>query len=437
MTDRADLLYLVHRVPFPPDKGDRIRNFHVLRFLSQHARVHLACLADEPVPDETLRSLSQYCERVTVVSLRPFHRFMRAASSLARGHTVSEGAFYSPQLSATLGTWARQTSFRAALASASSMVPYLDSEALRNVPAVVDMVDVDSQKWLDYAATSRRLKAMLYRLEGRRLRRLEQALADRTRAVTLVSEAEVKLYRRFCSEGTVHAISNGVDLEYFRPNGVSSSSKDDNTCIFVGALDYRPNVDGACWFCAEVWPEILQRCPNAKLLLVGRRPAPAVRRLTGQRGVEVVGQVPDVRPYLAGSSVVVVPLRLARGVQNKVLEALAMGKAVVASPQSLQGIRALPGTHLLSADSADEWVAATLRLFEDAALREQLGLAGRDFVQEHHHWDQCLEPFATLLGLVGRQESSASAFSRTVNGAPVNFPPAAPHPGVAAISQDA
>jgi sugar transferase (PEP-CTERM/EpsH1 system associated) len=223
-------------------------------------------------------------------------------------------------------------------------------------------------------------------------------------AVTLVSEAEVNLFRRFRSKGAIQAIPNGVDLEYFSPIFTDYPSpitphRLPLSCVFVGALDYRPNVDGACWFCTEVWPEILKRRPQATMRLVGRRPAAAVRRLAVQPGVELVGQVPDVRPYLANSSVVVAPLRLARGLQNKVLEALAMGKAVVASPESLKGIGAIAGEHLLAAKSPDEWVDAIEQLFDNAALRAQLGSAGRRYVETHHDWDRCLEPFAALLSL--------------------------------------
>src|SRR5262249_41087818 len=151
-------------------------------------------------------------------------------------------------------------------------------------------------------------------------------------------------------------------------------------CVFVGALDYYPNIDAACWFCQHVWPEVRRRHPEARLLLVGRNPAPAVRRLDKTPGVTVVGQVPDVRPFVARAAAAVVPLRIARGLQNKVLEALAMGKAVVASPQALVALKTQPGVHLLSADSPQQWADAVTRLFHDQSLRERLGTAGRAFV---------------------------------------------------------
>jgi sugar transferase (PEP-CTERM/EpsH1 system associated) len=388
-----NILYVVHRVPFPPDKGDRIRAFHLLRFLASRARVHLACLADEPGADAA-RGLRPYCARLAVVRLRAT-RWARGLLSLARGRSATEATFIAPELRAVLRRWAADTPFHACLASASSMVPYLRQPEWAGVPAVIDLVDVDSQKWLDYAAAGRGPRAWLYRLEGARLRRLERDLPEWARAVTLVSEAEAEVYRGFARSGVVRAIPNGVDLEYFRPGAPAAEP----SCVFVGALDYRPNVDGAVWFCSAVWPAVRRREPRARLYLVGRQPAPAVQRLAAVPGVEVVGQVPDVRPYLDRAAVTVVPLRLARGVQNKVLEALAMGRAVVCSPQALEGLAARPGVHLFQAATPDEWVGSLLALWSDPDRRHALGRAGRRHVEEHHLWESCLEPFAGLLGI--------------------------------------
>jgi sugar transferase (PEP-CTERM/EpsH1 system associated) len=400
---RPDILYLTHRVPYPPDKGDRIRTFHMLKFLSRWARVHLAALADEAVDEGLIATLRSYCARVAVVRLRAT-RWVRGLASLVRGRTLTEGAFWSPRLAATVDSWADEMRFSACLASASSLVPYLRRRGVRNVPAVVDLIDVDSQKWQDYAEVCRGPRAWLYRVEGRRLKQLERGLPGWARAVTLAAEAEADLYRRFCLPGAVHAVTNGVDLDYFRPSHPSSEV----SCTFVGALDYRPNIDGATWFCRTVWPDIVRRQPQAKLYLVGRRPAPAVCRLAGLPGVELVGQVPDVRPHLARSAIAVVPLRIARGIQNKVLEALAMGKAVIASPSALLGLAARPGTDLLRASSPAEWVEAVLGLFADQDLRLRLGSAGRRYVEEHHHWESCLGALPSLLGLAYRAPTCGS-----------------------------
>jgi sugar transferase (PEP-CTERM/EpsH1 system associated) len=367
----------------------------VRRHLSRKATVHLACLADEPFEAAAVRALEAFCKKVAVVRLPRYSRWLRALGSIALTGTITEGAFRSAELRTTLRGWARQTHYHATLASASSMAPYLRLPELREVPAVVDLVDVDSQKWLDYAAGHRGPLAWLYRTEGVRLRRLEQSLSAWARALTLVSDAEVDLCRTFCPASAVRVATNGVDLDYYQPTPAAVEP----SCVFVGALDYWPNVDGVCWFCTEVWPQVRQQRPKARLYLVGRKPAPAVRRLGCQPGVELIGQVPDIRPWLARAAVAVAPLRIARGVQNKVLEALAMGKATVISPSCRAGLRAQPGWDLLVASSPVEWTESVLRLLDDEALRRQLGAAGRRHVEEHHCWDRCLQPFDALLGL--------------------------------------
>jgi glycosyltransferase involved in cell wall biosynthesis len=208
-----------------------------------------------------------------------------------------------------------------------------------------------------------------------------------------------------------------VDLDYFAPQG---SAEGPPSCVFVGALDYRPNVDGAVWFCQEIWPEIRRRHPDARVSLVGRCPVPRVKRLAEIAGVEVVGPVVDVRPYVARAAVAVVPLQIARGLQNKVLEALAMGKPVVASPPALGGLKAEPGVHLLAARSRDEWVESMCGLFTDPALRTRLGAAGRRFVESCHRWDHCLQPLHELLGLPedhNDMSAAASAAAGTPTGA--------------------
>ncbi len=409
---RPSLLYLVHRVPYPPDKGDRIRTFQFLRYLAQRFDVHLACLADEPVSAECRTALERLCKRVAIVSIEGKTRWLRALASLCGGRTITEGAFSSRAFRRILAEWAGQHSYDVILASSSSMAPYLRLPQLAETPAVVDLIDVDSQKWFDYAGTVRWPKSWVFDLEGRRLRRLETGLAERARAITLVSEAEAALYRRFSQAGHVQAVGNGVDLGYFRPREAKEQG-----CVFLGALDYWPNVEGISWFCKTIWPEIRKRKPEASLSIVGRRPCAQVLELAGMPGVKLVGSVPDVRPYLASAAVSLVPLRIARGIQNKVLESMAMGKATVVSPQALEGLKARPEVHLISATDAQRWIEAICRLFDSPASRKRLGTAARSFAEEHHDWQRCLAPLDELLGLAdeGRPHAQQSISAALVS----------------------
>jgi sugar transferase (PEP-CTERM/EpsH1 system associated) len=384
----APVLYLTHRVPFPPDKGDRIRNYHLLRQMAACGRVWLGCLADEPVPPETMAELNRLCERVAVVPVGRAGRWVRAGWRLATGGSLSEGLFASPGLRRVIRRWTIETRFRAAVASASSLAPYLRRDGLEAVPAVLDLMDVDSQKWLDFAAASRPPKRWLYRLEARRMRKLEASLPTWARAVAVVSRAEADVYDSFAGAGAATVATNGVDLDYFKPADVPT----DEACVFVGAMDYLPNIDGAVWFAREVWPIIRQRFPGAEFRIVGRNPAPAVRALASLPSVSVSGSVPDVRPFVARAGVVVAPLRLARGVQNKVLEALAMAKSVVAAPPALAALGTVPGTDVLAATTPAEFAEAVCDVFANPERRRELGAAGRRYVEAHHHWDRCLQP---------------------------------------------
>jgi polysaccharide biosynthesis protein PslH len=392
------ILYLVHRVPFPPNRGDRIRSFHLLRFLSARAEVHLACLTDEAVPDENLAALRGWCARLAVVPIESRLRWVRAVMSAGRGRTATEGLFHSPRLRGIVQSWARETRFDAVVVFCSSMAQYLDLAELAGVPTVIDLVDVDSQKWFDYAVGASGPKKWLYGLEGRRLRRLERSLGRRADALTLVSEPETDLYRAFCPDARVHAVANGVDLDFFRPMEPDDSGTS-RECVFVGAMDYRANVEGIRWFAANVWPRVRQLCPEAALTLVGRRPTPAIQRLAELPGIHLAGDVPDVRPYLSRAALAVAPLHVARGIQNKVLEAAAMGKASVVSPQALEGLDFESGVHLQVAATADQWVASIVQLLGDPVSRRRLGEAARARVKSHYRWETRLQPFEALMRL--------------------------------------
>lgn len=380
-------LYLTHRVPFPPDKGDRIRNWHVLRQLVRRGPVWLGCLADEPVPPETERELKAVCERVAIVPVTG-NRGLRSMLSLLKGHSASEGAFVERGLKQIIRDWRNETPFHAAVISASSLAPYLRMPELDGTTKVVDLVDVDSQKWSDFAAKTNGPRRMLYRLESKRVQKLERELWQSTKAVAVVSRAEADVFDSFTAPGAATVAANGVDLDYFATADAATGSH----CVFVGAMDYLPNVDAAVWFARDVWPAIRAKVPEAEFQIVGRKPTAEVERLAELPGVKLIGQVPDVRPFVAEAAVVVVPLRLARGIQNKVLEALAMGKAVVAAPPALAALRTVPGRDLLSATTPAEWAEAVCGLFADPERRKALGQAARKFVEDHHHWDTCLEP---------------------------------------------
>jgi len=396
---RPSCLILTHRVPMPPNRGDRIRTCNFLRHIAKRADVWLGCLADEPVSDDTWQTLRSICRRVAIVPVDPKLRWLRAGASFLNGRTISEGAFSSSRLKHIVAEWTTQTQFDSALCSSSALAPYLQIPQLDRTPRHVDLIDVDSEKWFDYAKASGFLKRSIFQLEGKRLRRLESELSNWTNGITVVSEPEASIYRSFRSGGAVQTISNGVDVDFFSPDTSTPNASSQRGCVFVGALDYKPNIDGIIWFTRNVWPEINRQRPDQFLRIVGREPVPEIQKLNRIAGVDVVGTVPDVRPYLSQAAVAVVPLHIARGVQNKVLEALAMAKAVVASPDPLVGLRVEDGVQLFKAVEAEQWISRVTRLLDDAELRHEVGIAGQAYVTAHHRWEQCLEPLMRFLHL--------------------------------------
>jgi polysaccharide biosynthesis protein PslH len=392
---RPRVLMITHRTPYPPDKGDRIRTYQLLRFMAERAAVDLASLADEPVDKETEAVLCRLAEQVELVPVNSYTRWVRAALSLGRGRSATEGLFASRELIRIVDRWCEANSYDLIVVVCSSMAQFLPKHTNGQMTKLIDLIDVDSQKWFDYASKSFGLKRAFYQLEGRRVRALESKLQRRFDHVALTTLDEVECFREFCPDGDVLVLPNGVDYDYYHPNYDVVEAP--NTCVFVGALDYRPNVEGVEWFCNVVWPQIVKSRPAARFAIVGRRPVESVCRLAGRTGIQVIADVADVRPHLWNAAVVVAPLQIARGVQNKVLEAMASGKAALVSPEALTGLTAKDGQELCVARSAAQWQSMLQQLFDDGVKRSRLGASARRHVVQHHRWDNCLLPLATIV----------------------------------------
>lgn len=393
------LLLLCNRVPYPPDRGDRIRSYHLLRYLAARARVCLACPSQQTTPASTVDRLAGLTERMAIRQTGTLGRAARAAVTLLGGRSASEGFFAHPGVAASVSAWARDLRFDAVVCSSSAVTPYARLPELRRLPLIVDLVDVDSDKWRQCAAQGPFPRAWLHRWEASRVARLEHRLSQQAAEIIVVSQAERALYEKVAGSPRAVVAPNGVDAHYFQPE--PSRGRPAATACFVGVLNYQPNVDAVRWFVEAVWPLVRSRTPSATLLVVGRNPDPAVRRLCGQPGVELHADVPDVRPFLSRSRVAIAPLRIARGLQNKVLEAMAMELPVVASRAALQGISAVPDRDLLQADAPHDWAAAMTRLFRDDDLAASLGRSARAFVLARHSWDACLAPLGAALARAG------------------------------------
>ncbi|MDX9710101.1 MAG: TIGR03087 family PEP-CTERM/XrtA system glycosyltransferase [Trichloromonas sp.] len=396
------ILYLCHRIPYPPNKGDKIRSFNEVRYLAARHELDLLCLADDPGDLKYRADLEKICRRVAVFPLYPTRAKARGLLSLVKGNSLSAGYFHQRDMQRCCDRWLQEGDYDAVLCFSSTMAEYLfHAASLAKGPRkVMDFCDVDSDKWLQYAAESRAPLSWLYRLENRRLADYERRIYREFGHSLLISEAEARLFRGICPEArNVAVIPNGVDYNYFSPGHDLPRvlPAEGPHLVFTGAMDYHVNVDGVLWFCREIWPLLKKDFPKLRFTIVGSKPTSAVLALAKLDGVAVTGFVDDVRPYYRDADVCVIPLRLGRGVQNKVLEALAMGKAAVATAKANAGIQADEGTHLRLADAPRDFAAAVAALLRERGQRERLGENARRFVTERYDWATNMEQLEKLL----------------------------------------
>ncbi len=392
-----DLLLLVHRIPYPPNKGDKIRSYHLLKHLAQHYRVHLGTFVDDEDDWQHVPTVQALCASSHFVKLNPKLARVRSLGALLANRSLSLDYYRDAGLKAWVMDTMAQQNCKRILMFSSPMAQYADAypEARR----VIDFVDVDSDKWRQYAEKKNWPMNMLYAHEARQLLAYERKVAHEVDASLLVSAPEAQLLRDQAPE-SAHKIghfNNGVDTVYFSPDEPYKTPffVGDQALVFCGAMDYWPNIDAVTWFAEEVFPTVLARNPNARFVIVGARPTPAVQALGNLPRVMVTGTVPDVRPYVAHAHLCVAPLRIARGIQNKVLEAMSMAKTVVVSPQALEGITAAPGRELLLADGAVAFAVAINDAL--AAPDAAIGQAARAAVVNHYGWSANLAPVVSLL----------------------------------------
>jgi len=387
-------------MPYPPNRGDRIRALHAIRFLSTHADVYLGSVADEPWGSSEIQALEAHCKEVKVFRLPARARWIRAGLGFLCQKSVTQGAFYSKELALQVRNWTQEP-FDAAVVFCSSMGQYIDQFQKRPKKILVDLVDVDSQKWIDYTQSTLGLKQWVFATEARRVARLEKQLSQASDAMSVVSQDEADIFRKIHPELHCHAFGNGVDYEYFSPTSLDPQSYATIRCgnphmVFIGVLDYFPNVQGLEWFCRQIMPRIRDQFPQAVLDIVGRSPSKEVVELSKIPGVRLIGPVPDVRPYVLAADFSIAPLQIARGIQNKVLESLSCGRPVIATEHAATGIASMPG--LLVAKSPENWTTQIHKLMDSTEL-ERLGSQSRQMVIENYSWDAQLAGLLPLLGL--------------------------------------
>ena len=391
------LLYLTHRIPYPPNKGDKVRSYHLLEFLRTRYHVHLGTFVDAEEDWRHVDAVKKLCGETYFARLNPTRAKLKSLAGLWRGEALTLAYYRDAGLQRWVNGLLARQQVKFALVFSSSMAQYVANA--NNLRRVADFVDVDSDKWAQYAGSKPWPLSVLYRREAAQLLRQERAIARAFDATVLVTRAEAELFRKLAPESAdkISFAANGVDTDYFSPeaNFDNPYPLDEQVLVFTGAMDYWPNIDAVEWFAKEVFPAVLVQHPAARFYIVGAHPAPAVMKLSSLAGVRVTGAVPDIRPYLAHAKLAVAPLRLARGVQNKVLEAMAMGKPTVVSPHAAAGVEATPGAELLVAAGPEEFANQI-----DALLLGRhpgLGAAARQRVLTDYRWETNLSRIDRLL----------------------------------------
>ncbi len=416
-----ELLFLAHRIPYPPSKGDKIRSYHILKHLAGSYRIHLGAFVDDPQDWRYQAKLEAMCASVQLLPLRPRPARLRSLRGLFNHSALSVPYFHQQAMQRWVDAIMKRDAVERVFVYSSPMAQYVMGRGSASLRRVVDFVDVDSDKWQQYAQRKPWPLSWLYRREGQRLLAFERGVARTFDASVFVSAPEAALFRQLAPESAeaVHSMDNGVDFSYFSPDlGYENPYQDQSdVLVFTGAMDYWANVDAVRWFARQVFARVRRAIPSARFVIVGARPTREVRQLAALPGVSVTGTVADVRPYLAHARAAVAPLRIARGVQNKVLEAMAMAVPVLATPAAVQGIEYSNPASLQVADNELQLAQLASALLQ--GRKAQPMRASRQWVCQRYDWDSnlsCLYEY-----LEGR--SDQSEWLRTDNAARAQLSP--------------
>ena len=393
------ILFLAHRFPYPPTFGSKVRAFNVIRHLAREHEVTVFAPVRSAAEEKEAAGIAPFCHAHRAFRVNTAAQIAKIGITLPSTVTASEAFFHSGEMQREVTRLVGEGSVDFVFAHCSAVGHY--AEAVQGLPKLIDYCDVDSRKWFDYVAHKPWPLSLGYRWEARRMAAAERRVASRFDCVTVATPGEQQVLAEIGVRERVDWFPNGVDFDYFQPG---TEAYDPNVISFVGRMDYFPNEQAMTDFCADVWPALRKARPALRLQIVGAAPTAKVLALGQLDGVSVTGSVPDVRPYVQRSALTIAPLKIARGTQNKILEAMAMAVPVVASRVAASGVDAVAGEHLLAADSPAELSDAILHLVDDRAARQQLAEAGQARVLAAHSWASAM---TRLDGIVARCRAGA------------------------------
>lgn len=398
----GEILFLAHRIPFPPDRGDKIRSHNVLKALAALAPIHLGCFADDAADHACGGEMAALVESHLLLA-RGKSLPLAGIEALAKGLPLSLTAFHDRRMAQWVGEVLRSRPIDTIFVFSGQMAQYVPEHFRGRV--IVDLVDVDSAKFEAYGAEGHGFRSWMERREARLLRAEEARIARRADRTLLVSKAEAALFAARLDDPacTVEVMGNGIDSTLFDPAGVAPeprmSALEGTRLVFTGQMDYAPNIAAVERAITRILPLVRARCPDASLHVVGRNPPPALLAHHGREGAHVWGRVEDIRPWLAAADMALVPLEIARGVQNKVLEAMAMELPVVLSPGAATGIEAEDGRHFLVATSDAALADAVITLAHDKDRSRAMGQAAREWICAHASWEAALAVLPRMIGM--------------------------------------
>lgn len=400
---KEKLLYLCHRIPFPANKGDKIATCNILKFLNQHYDVYLGCFIDDPFDNQYRHNVREYCKEAFFVELNPLKAKFKGLSAFITGKPITLPYFHSKKMQEWVDNVVQDNSIDKAFIYSGCMAQYVLNPSMTNMHKVMHFCDVDSDKWNQYADKKQGVMRWVFKREHKTLEAYEKFVASKFAISCFISDKEKAMFCALAPEvpnDKVHTLSNGIDTDFFSPQAQQDYKenyplKSENYIVFTGVMDYWANVDAVTWFAQSVWPNVRKQLPDSQFYIVGSSPSKQVSNLGDIPGIVVTGRVEDVRPYLSNAKACVAPLQIARGIQNKVLEAMAMELPVSTTSLGIEGIEDYPEDDVFVSDSAsdtEKWVINKLTSDATAASKS------RNWLIQHYGWEAKLSPLLDYLG---------------------------------------
>ena len=394
------LLYLVHRIPYPPNKGDKIRSFNLLKALNKRYSVYLGAFVDDPKDWQYRDEIQEYCTNVKLIRLDKRVAKLFSLSGLLTNKALSLPYYKNRQMQLWVNEIVCTYKINKIIIYSSIMAQYVEREPFHDCIRIADFVDIDSDKWLQYSRKKAFPMSWIYAREARRLAKFEQKISATFQKTLFATKDEMQYFASLhpTLNTRLGYYNNGVDTKYFDPFLQYNNPYSANVLpiVYTGAMDYWANVDAVCWFAKEVLPIIRDVMPQAHFYIVGSNPDPEVKVLSQNKGVTVTGAVRDIRPYIRYARVIVAPIRIARGVQNKVLEGMAMARPVICTSMALEGIELSKDYQPIIADNASKFINHCLYVLKEQQYNT-LHLSARESVIKLYNWEENLLPLIQLL----------------------------------------